>query len=112
MNNKTKKLFSNALELNEHDRAVLAQQLLNSLEHSDDKDLTQEWLQLAEKRWQEIQSGKGSDKLQKLAVSIRKKLDWDELAREQNYNPKEAAATKGKLKTEETLEDLLCLLTK
>ena len=51
-------LFRDALELTDNDRATLAGLLIESLETPPDPDVEAAWAEEAERRWQEIQSGK------------------------------------------------------
>jgi putative addiction module component (TIGR02574 family) len=53
-----KELFREALELTDNDRATLAGLLIESLEASSDPDVASAWAEEAERRWQEIESGK------------------------------------------------------
>lgn len=53
-----RQLFREALELTENDRATLAGLLIESLEEPPDPDVERAWAEEAERRWQEIQSGK------------------------------------------------------
>jgi putative addiction module component (TIGR02574 family) len=53
-----RQLFREALELTDNDRATLAGLLIESLEASPDPDVENAWAEEAERRWQEIQSGK------------------------------------------------------
>jgi putative addiction module component (TIGR02574 family) len=51
-------LFREALELTDNDRATLAGLLIESLEMPPDPDVEAAWAAEAERRWQEIESGK------------------------------------------------------
>ena len=51
-------LFREALELTDNDQATLAGLLIESLELPPDPDVERAWAEEAERRWQEIQSGK------------------------------------------------------
>lgn len=51
-------LFREALELTDNDRATLAGLLIESLESPADPDVEAAWAKEAERRWQEIESGK------------------------------------------------------
>lgn len=53
-----KELFREALELTDNDRATLAGLLIESLEAPSDPDVESAWAEEAERRWQEIESGK------------------------------------------------------
>jgi putative addiction module component (TIGR02574 family) len=53
-----RQLFREALELTDNDRATLAGLLIESLETEPDPDVEAAWAEEAERRWQEIQSGK------------------------------------------------------
>jgi putative addiction module component (TIGR02574 family) len=53
-----RQLFREALELTDNDRATLAGLLIESLESEPDPDVEAAWAEEAERRWQEIQSGK------------------------------------------------------
>ena len=53
-----RQLFREALELTDNDRATLAGLLIESLEAPPDPDVENAWAEEAERRWQEIQSGK------------------------------------------------------
>jgi putative addiction module component (TIGR02574 family) len=53
-----RQLFREALELTDDDRATLAGLLIESLETSPDPDVEAAWAEEAERRWQEIRSGK------------------------------------------------------
>jgi putative addiction module component (TIGR02574 family) len=53
-----RQLFREALELTDNDRATLAGLLIESLETSPDLDVEAAWAEEAERRWQEIRSGK------------------------------------------------------
>jgi putative addiction module component (TIGR02574 family) len=53
-----RQLFREALELTDNDRATLAGLLIESLEGDADPDVEQAWAAEAERRWQEIESGK------------------------------------------------------
>lgn len=52
-----KKLFRDAFELPENDRATLAGLLIESLEPAPDPEIEEEWAAEAERRWREIESG-------------------------------------------------------
>ncbi|HVQ36479.1 MAG TPA: addiction module protein [Pyrinomonadaceae bacterium] len=51
-------LFREALELTDNDRATLAGLLIESLEGPPDTEVEAAWAAEAERRWQEIESGK------------------------------------------------------
>jgi putative addiction module component (TIGR02574 family) len=53
-----RQLFQEALELTDKDRATLAGLLIESLEMPPDPDVEAAWTAEAERRWQEIESGK------------------------------------------------------
>ncbi|MBC8031919.1 MAG: addiction module protein [Pyrinomonadaceae bacterium] len=53
-----RQLFREALELTDNDRATLAGLLIESLETPGDPDVESAWTEEAERRWQEIESGK------------------------------------------------------
>jgi putative addiction module component (TIGR02574 family) len=52
-----KKLFREAFDLPENDRATLAGLLIESLEAPPDPDVEEAWAEVAERRWREIESG-------------------------------------------------------
>ena len=52
-----KKLFREAFDLPESDRATLAGLLIESLEPAPDPDVEEAWAVVAERRWREIESG-------------------------------------------------------
>jgi putative addiction module component (TIGR02574 family) len=52
-----RKLFREAFELPEGERATLADLLIESLEPPPDSDVEELWAVEAEKRWREIESG-------------------------------------------------------
>jgi putative addiction module component (TIGR02574 family) len=52
-----KKLFREAFDLPENDRATLAGLLIESLEPAPDPDVEEAWAVVAERRWREIESG-------------------------------------------------------
>ena len=52
-----KKLFREAFDLPESDRATLAGLLIESLEDAPDPDVEEAWAVVAERRWREIESG-------------------------------------------------------
>ena len=52
-----KKLFREAFDLPESDRATLAGLLIESLEDAPDSDVEEAWAVVAERRWREIESG-------------------------------------------------------
>lgn len=52
-----KKLFRDAFELPETERATLAGLLIESLEPPPDPEIEEEWAVEAERRWREIESG-------------------------------------------------------
>jgi putative addiction module component (TIGR02574 family) len=52
-----KKLFREAFDLPESDRATLAGLLIESLESPPDPDVEAAWAEVAERRWREIESG-------------------------------------------------------
>ena len=52
-----KKLFRDAFDLPESDRATLAGLLIESLEDAPDPDVEEAWAVVAERRWREIESG-------------------------------------------------------
>jgi len=53
-----RQLFREALELTDSDRATLAGLLIESLETEVDPDVERAWAEEAERRWQEVESGK------------------------------------------------------
>ena len=53
-----RKLFKEAFDLPESDRATLAGLLIESLESPPDPDVEEAWADVAERRWREIESGK------------------------------------------------------
>lgn len=55
--NDLKDRFREVFELPEDARATLAGLLLESLEPSQDKDVEEAWLEVAERRWREIETG-------------------------------------------------------
>jgi putative addiction module component (TIGR02574 family) len=52
-----KKLFREAFDLPESDRATLAGLLIESLEPAPDPEVEEAWAVVAERRWREIESG-------------------------------------------------------
>ncbi|HEV7765963.1 MAG TPA: addiction module protein [Thermoanaerobaculia bacterium] len=52
-----RKVFHEAFELPENDRATLAGLLIESLEPPPDPDVEEEWAEVAERRWREIETG-------------------------------------------------------
>jgi putative addiction module component (TIGR02574 family) len=52
-----KKLFLDAFELPENDRATLAGLLIESLEPPPEPDVEEAWAAEAERRWREIEAG-------------------------------------------------------
>jgi len=52
-----KKLFREAFDLPESERATLAGLLIESLEQAPDPDVEEAWAVEAERRWREIESG-------------------------------------------------------
>lgn len=52
-----KKLFQDAFELPENDRATLAGLLIESIEPPPDPEVEEAWAVEAERRWREIESG-------------------------------------------------------
>ncbi len=52
-----KKLFRDAFDLPESERATLAGLLIESLEPPPDPDVEEAWAREAERRWREIESG-------------------------------------------------------
>lgn len=52
-----RKVFREAFELSESDRATLAGLLIESIEGPPDPDVEQEWAVEAERRWREIERG-------------------------------------------------------
>ena len=52
-----KKLFRDAFDLPESDRATLAGLLIESLEPAPDPEVEEAWAVVAERRWREIESG-------------------------------------------------------
>ena len=52
-----KKLFREAFDLPESDRATLAGLLIESLEAAPDPDVEEAWAAVAERRWRQIESG-------------------------------------------------------
>jgi putative addiction module component (TIGR02574 family) len=52
-----KKMFRDAFELPEGDRATLAGLLIESLESPPDPDVAEVWAEEAERRWREIETG-------------------------------------------------------
>jgi putative addiction module component (TIGR02574 family) len=52
-----KKLFREAFDLPESERATLAGLLIESLESAPDPDVEEAWAVEAERRWREIESG-------------------------------------------------------
>jgi putative addiction module component (TIGR02574 family) len=52
-----KRLFREAFDLPESDRATLAGLLIESLEDAPDPDVEEAWAVVAERRWREIESG-------------------------------------------------------
>ncbi|MDP9194356.1 MAG: addiction module protein [Acidobacteriota bacterium] len=52
-----KRLFHDAFELSESERATLAGLLIKSIEGAPDPDVEEAWAIEAERRWREIESG-------------------------------------------------------
>ena len=52
-----RKMFREAFELSEGDRATLAGLLIESLEPPPDPDVEEVWAEEAEKRWHQIEAG-------------------------------------------------------
>ena len=52
-----KRLFSEAFDLPENERATLAGLLIESLEPPPDPEVDEAWAVVAERRWREIESG-------------------------------------------------------
>ena len=52
-----RKMFREAFELCESDRATLAGLLIESLEPPPDRDVEERWAEEAERRWQQIAAG-------------------------------------------------------
>ena len=55
---KVKELEEEALRLNSHERALLVERLIGSLEPDDDPDAERSWFEEAERRYQEYKAGK------------------------------------------------------
>ena len=54
---KVKDIEEEALRLNSHDRALLVEHLIGSLEPDEDPDAERSWLEEAERRYQEYKGG-------------------------------------------------------
>jgi putative addiction module component (TIGR02574 family) len=57
MDRDLKRLFSDAFDLPENDRATLAGMLIESIEPPPDPEVEEAWAAVAERRWREIESG-------------------------------------------------------
>jgi putative addiction module component (TIGR02574 family) len=55
---KVKELEEEALRLSSHERALLVEHLIGSLEPDDDPDAECSWIEEAERRYQEYKAGK------------------------------------------------------
>lgn len=55
---KVKELEEEALRLSSHERALLVEHLIGSLEPDDDPDAERSWIEEAERRYQEYKTGK------------------------------------------------------
>jgi putative addiction module component (TIGR02574 family) len=51
-----------ALRLSSHERALLVEHLIGSLEPDDDPDAERQWIEEAERRYQEYKTGKAKTK--------------------------------------------------
>jgi putative addiction module component (TIGR02574 family) len=58
MSLKVKKIEEEALQLSSHERAQLAEHLINSLDEEEDPEAERLWLEEAERRYQEYKQGK------------------------------------------------------
>ncbi|MGZ8158467.1 MAG: addiction module protein [Methylobacter sp.] len=63
-------VLENAKRLNVNERALVAHCLISSLETSQDEGVEQAWVELAEKRYQELASGKAES------------VSWDDIKKE------------------------------
>jgi putative addiction module component (TIGR02574 family) len=57
MSRDLKKVFQEAFDLPESDRATLAGLLIESLEPPPEPDVEEVWAEVAERRWSEIEAG-------------------------------------------------------
>jgi putative addiction module component (TIGR02574 family) len=55
---KVKEIEEEALRLSSHERALLVEHLIGSLEPDDDPDAERVWIEEAERRYQEYKAGK------------------------------------------------------
>jgi len=58
MSAKMKQVIDNIKDLTAQERALVAHCLISSLENSQDEGVDDEWANLAEKRYKELESGK------------------------------------------------------
>lgn len=56
---KVKEIEKEALRLSSHERALLVEHLIGSLEPDDDPDAERAWIEEAERRYQNYKAGKG-----------------------------------------------------
>jgi putative addiction module component (TIGR02574 family) len=58
MASKLKEIEENALRLSPHDRAELAEHLINSLDEAEDAEAERLWIEEAERRYKKYKAGK------------------------------------------------------
>ena len=57
MTSRIKKIEKEALQLTSHERAILAERLLHSLDDEEDTDVERAWIEEAERRYKEFKKG-------------------------------------------------------
>ncbi len=60
MSSRINKIEKEALQLPSHERAILAEKLLHSLDEEEDTDVERAWIEEAERRYKEYKRGKTS----------------------------------------------------
>jgi putative addiction module component (TIGR02574 family) len=60
VSSRIKKIEKEALQLPSHERAVLAERLLHSLDEEEDVDVERAWIEEAERRYKEFKRGNTS----------------------------------------------------
>lgn len=76
MPSKVKEIKENALRLPSHERAQLAEHLINSLDEEEDPEAERLWIEEAERRYQEYKKGKVLSKpAAKVFKEARSKLE-------------------------------------
>ncbi|MEX2715789.1 MAG: addiction module protein [Candidatus Sigynarchaeota archaeon] len=60
MSSRINKIEKEALQLPFHERAILAEKLLHSLDEEEDADVERAWIEEAERRYKEYKRGKTS----------------------------------------------------